>query len=360
MFAQALTPQQELLSEIRECERTVAAARARQVRLLRELMRRDALPGADQLASTLDVSVRTARELLETALRSPELSPAMAQLDSGEWSFDRAAATASLIGTGADDGTIAEAEGRDIAGVHRLRSLQRRITRRSEREAHENRSVQLWPSLDEAVGFIRAELTGYDWQVVATALDDRGDALPRDEQATARQRRADALVALAQDWLTGEAPHHRGGGGGPVVTVMIDPELASSTNCEAGASIPNGPRVGPETLDRIACEGSVEILVDAGSGVPLAVGPTTRVVPPKLRRFVLARDDGCVVAGCDSAYRIEVHHIVPRSAGGTHDPANLASLCWWHHHVAIHGRGMRLDPDGDPMARRLLPPGPDP
>jgi hypothetical protein len=355
MLDTVLTSRADLLSEIRGHERDVAAARSRQVRVLRELMRRGQEPGADELAALIDASTRTARDLLEAARRTPELSTSMERLSSGDWSFDRAAAVALLVGAGADDTTVAAAAHRDIAGVHRLRALQRRITRRTELEAHEQRSVRCWPSLDSSVGFLHAELTGADWQVVTVALDSRGDQLPRDRAATAEQRRADALVALAHDWLDGRHSTTEDSRSTAVVTVLVDPELASATNCEAGVTIPAGPRVGPSTLDEIMCGGAVEVVVSADFGVPLAVGPTTRVVPPKVRRFVLARDGGCVVEGCASRYRLEVHHVVPRSEGGTHDAENLVTLCWYHHHVSVHGRGMRIDPQSPPARRRLLP-----
>ena len=352
----ALRSRADVLEEIRECEHQVAATRARQVRLLRELGRWGQRPSETELASLLDVSVRTARDLIETSWRTPEESQMMADLESGVWSFDRAAAMSHLARGGVDPEVVTAADDRDIAGVYRLRALQRRITRRSEQEAHEQRSVRAWASLDETVGFVHAELTGYDWKVVTSALDDRADHLPRHEMATAQQRRADALVALAQDWLSGESPVRHDRGSGPVVTVMVDASLAAETNGEAGVTIPAGPRVGPDTLDHILCDGSVEVLLDRDSGIPLAVGPTTRVIPPKLRRYVVARDGQCVVDGCDTTYRLEVHHIVPRSQGGTHDVDNLVTLCWWHHHVAIHGDGMRLDP-ASTSRRRLLPPG---
>ena len=178
--------------------------------------------------------------------------------------------------------------------------------------------------------------------------------LPRDETATGQQRRADGLVALARDWLSGDAPDHRRTG--PVVTVTVDAAIAAETQGEAGVAITAGPRIGPETLDRVLCEGSVEVIVDSDSGVPLAVGPTSRVIPPKLRRWIIARDQRCVIDGCDSGYRLEVHHIVPRSQGGTHHPDNLTTLCWWHHHHAIHGQGRRFDSTSPPRRRRLLPP----
>lgn len=345
----------ESVLRLREAEREVASIRAGQVRELRRLAREAGVEfSAGELAACLDVSVGTARRLLEAAQRTPERSEAMASLSCGDWSFDRAAAMASLVGAGADEVTLESARERDIAGVVRLRGLWRRISRRSEAEAHRRRSVRCWASLDESVGFVYAELSGYDWRVVAKALDDRGDLFPGDAgDSTAQQRRADALVAIAQDWLDGSRVG--GGGAGAVVTVMVDAALAAATDAEAGVALSSGPRVGVETLERIMCVGSVEVVVDAGSGVPLAVGPTTRVVPPKMRRFVLNRDGGCTIDGCGSSYRLEVHHIVPRSRGGTHDAENLTTLCWWHHHIAIHGQGKRIDPNSPPLRRRLLP-----
>lgn len=62
----------------------------------------------------------------------------------------------------------------------------------------------------------------------------------------------------------------------------------------------------------------------------------TQDVAPKTRRDVLHRDGGkCTVPRCRSARFIEVHHIVPRSEGGSHDASNLTELCFAHH-AALH------------------------
>ena len=56
----------------------------------------------------------------------------------------------------------------------------------------------------------------------------------------------------------------------------------------------------------------------------------TRSIPgiqPALHRAVLARDDGCNIAGCRSTYRLDVHYIVERSKGGDDSPENLTTLC---------------------------------
>lgn len=355
MLEQALISRPEIVERIHECERRIAAARAEQVRWLRELGRRRWDMGVRELAATLDLAVGTANQLVDTSRRTPEESSLMADLESGEASFDRTAVTARLVASGASPETVADAAAHDIAGASRIASLQKRITRRSERRAHAERSVRTWSSLDETVGFLSAQLPSTDWAVVTAALDDRSSRL-RSGDATATQRRADALVALAQDWLDGTLKETRFGSANPVVSVVVDPALVAESGGEAGAGIVAGPRVGPDTLDQMMCDGSVEILVAGDRGAPLAVGPTTRVIPPKVRRLVLARDGGCVVDGCDSTYRLEVHHIVPRSQGGTHSLENLGTFCWWHHHREIHGRGCRIDPGSPPHRRRLLPP----
>ena len=53
---------------------------------------------------------------------------------------------------------------------------------------------------------------------------------------------------------------------------------------------------------------------------------TTQQIRPTLRRAVLDRDDGCVVDGCTSTHRLEVHHITLQSQDGTHHADNPAAL----------------------------------
>jgi hypothetical protein len=68
----------------------------------------------------------------------------------------------------------------------------------------------------------------------------------------------------------------------------------------------------------------------------------TQTIPPRIRRLVWRRDHGrCCVPGCRSGKYLEVHHIVPRSRGGTHDPLQLAVLCSAHH-ALVHRGLLRL------------------
>ncbi|MEZ5175255.1 MAG: HNH endonuclease [Acidimicrobiia bacterium] len=88
---------------------------------------------------------------------------------------------------------------------------------------------------------------------------------------------------------------------------------------------------------------------------PVFASQATRAIPPAIRDTVLFRDGGCTIDGCNSRYRLEPHHIIPRSEHGTHHPSNLTTLCWYHHHVAIHGNGFRIDTESPPHKRSKAP-----
>jgi hypothetical protein len=62
-------------------------------------------------------------------------------------------------------------------------------------------------------------------------------------------------------------------------------------------------------------------------------------VTPATRRAVWRRDHGaCRVDGCRSSRNIEVHHIVARADGGSHEPDNLLLLCSGHHDMLHDGK----------------------
>jgi len=70
-------------------------------------------------------------------------------------------------------------------------------------------------------------------------------------------------------------------------------------------------------------------------------------IPPARRRAVLARDGHqCRTKRCKSKHFLEVHHIVPRSRGGTNDESNLITLCSSCHrliHESPRGDSLRIE-----------------
>ncbi len=352
--------------QLAEHEAEVAVLRCEQARMVAELDRRQAATAAghrslhDLLAATLDVDHDTARKLVDLSRVDGETWRDAAD---GEVTVDRALAEGRLVASGVADRVRRDSRRHSIRGVRRLAKLRERFTPVDNDQAHDLRYLVIQPNLDESVWDLHGRLTGIDGQLVADAVAARGDELHAgsDLPSTPRQRAADGLVSLVLDGADGAGADDPADGdvaGGPlglVATVFVDAELAAATRGMAGAEVVGGTRVGPRTLEEILCSGWVEINV-AGARL-MTLGPTGQGIPPRLRRHVIARDGGrCTVGGCRSRYRLQVHHIRPVSEGGGNDLDNLGTFCWFHHHVAIHGSGFRVDPDSPPQRRRLLRP----
>jgi len=355
------TTTDELEQDVLACELLVTRLRDRQARSLRELDTRQVrlLDGARSLQewvrARLDVSDTTARDLVHAARSLPEHSEIEELADQGRCSFDRIVATSRLAGSGADDETIDRSFGYDISGVTRLRHRQRRMTSVDEASVFNDRRLFIHDTFDGSGGRTTVELPGFEHRILTKALEQRADMfndLPGPPIAK-WQRMADAAVSIAQDSLDGYEPAESSPRADPVATVLVEAPLAGDTRGEAGAEIAYGHRVGPQTLERILCTGRVQI-VGLEHGKPVKYSPATRGIPPATRRFVAWRDGGCTIAGCNSRYRLQPHHITPRVDGGNHDPDNLTTLCWFHHHVVVHGMGLRIDPDSPSQKRRFI------
>jgi len=67
--------------------------------------------------------------------------------------------------------------------------------------------------------------------------------------------------------------------------------------------------------------------------------PNRATIPPAVRRAVLARDGHrCTTPGCNARQFLEVHHVVPRRAGGKNEAGNLRTLCSACHRFAHERR----------------------
>jgi hypothetical protein len=94
------------------------------------------------------------------------------------------------------------------------------------------------------------------------------------------------------------------------------------------------------------------------ASLPLDVGKVTHTIPGYLRRAVIARDRRCAVPGCRARpSRCHVHHIKPRSQGGTTSLGNLVLLCEFHHLTAIHRWGWTIALNGDGTTTFASPDG---
>ncbi len=347
---------------LREGEAAIARIRHAQMVLLREADRRQVRMTdgcrtlTEWVTGRLDVASETANRLVSTARRLETLPNVDAAARDGVASFDRIWATAKSAVVGDDDAELLNITWRhSVDGLARMRSRRHRMSRGSEREAFRRRYVMVQPNLDESSWRLYGQLPAVAGKTLIEALDTRTDELGDGRPESRTTRWADALWSISLDSLRGSdgttvesTP--------PLLTVFLDATDAAATGGEAGAWIEGGPRVGPDTIEAMLCDGVVEVTARTPDGRPLAMGRRSRTIPPRLKRFVLARDDGCTIAGCTSRYRLQPHHITPWSEGGVTDPDNLTTLCWYHHHVVIHGRGFSIDPDSPPQRRWLQQP----
>ena len=104
---------------------------------------------------------------------------------------------------------------------------------------------------------------------------------------------------------------------------------------------------------RLACDCETwRVVLDPGTGLPLELGRTHRIVPAWIRKALHARDRGCRWPGCTAPTSwTDAHHILAWYHGGLTNVDNLLLLCRFHHGL-VHeglpdGRRWRitLDPD---------------
>ncbi|NOY57104.1 MAG: DUF222 domain-containing protein [Actinobacteria bacterium] len=356
-----------LEQELAGLEMLIGRARARQMTLLAEVDRRQIPLGdgcrsmCEWVSSRLDVAPETASALTHTAKALTDAPGVGDALSAGRVSFDRAVELCRYAATGADD-PVESVWHLDIAGLRRAVAHRRRLTRRQQTASFTDRYVAMQPNLDETSWHLWGILGGVDGRIVEEALVHRADrfpALPDGTRPTLGQRNADALISIAQDSLDATTAT---GTAAPLVSIFVNAGEAARTGAETGVCLDTGIRIGPESLAEALCTGSIETITVAGER-PLTVGRKTRVISPPLRRAILHRDHGsCTADGCTSRYRLQPHHVTPFSQGGRTDPDNLTTLCWYHHHVVIHGMGYTIDHDSPPGRLRFRKPqgGPDP
>jgi hypothetical protein len=241
-------------------------------------------------------------------------------------------------------------EGFDLYRLRRLVAEHKRLTRKREQKTG-NGFLKF--GSDELTTPFWGELPGLDARILEKAVDQKADEIiPSDAGLAIAERRAVALTAICQDSLYDPEKNPEGV---PIECgVTVDARLAAETNGETGASVIAGPRVGPQILEEILCGGVVEVVGIGEEGQLFDLG-SSRTIPDKIRRYVLARDGGCTIEGHHSRYRLQVHHINPRARGGNHDPKFLTTVCWFCHHISIHREGLQLERIGPGRYRLQRP-----
>ncbi len=155
-------------------------------------------------------------------------------------------------------------------------------------------------------------------QVRAALTDERGRYLDDDQLVTAL---CDAVLdrASSGNEPTGRAKFQ--------IAVTVCERCDRGWQEGAGAKVP----IEAAALERARCDAQHIGSIDGD-----APERASQDIPPSVVRFVWRRDGGrCQTPGCRSAIGLEIHHVVPRADGGSHEPSNLRIQCSACH-MALH------------------------
>ncbi|HEY3196203.1 MAG TPA: DUF222 domain-containing protein [Candidatus Dormibacteraeota bacterium] len=208
-------------------------------------------------------------------------------------------------------------------------------------EIHERRQVFLSQTLD-GVFYIDGQLDAEGGATLQTALDALMGPPAADDERTPPQRRADSLVELARRQLDGgRLPEVAGQK--PHLMVNVDLATLAKQPHSPAAELEWAQPIPAETARRLACDCSLTPILHGAESHQVEAGPTTRVIPPSMRRALNARDKGCRFPGCDMPVAwCDAHHLKHWADGGPNALWNLLLLCRRHHGL-FHEGGWRLE-----------------
>ena len=214
---------------------------------------------------------------------------------------------------------------------------------RSERDRYDRRRLHLSTILN-GMGALDGLFDAEGTAIICTAVEAFAMPLPGDAR-TPTQRRADGLVEACRQALDrggaptsgGERPHLN-------LTLAFETLRAYAGAPAADAAWATQPISG-EAARRLACDCGISRIITNGASEPLDIGRRTRVIPPALRRAVIARDRHCVAPGCDRPPEwCDVHHRVHWIDGGETKLPNLELRCHPHHYDEHEGCRDRSPP----------------
>jgi hypothetical protein len=111
-------------------------------------------------------------------------------------------------------------------------------------------------------------------------------------------------------------------------------------DCQRARQHADGERVAvSKTVTEMAkCDAQWIPTAHVGTNANAANERASQDISPAVRRAVLRRDHHrCRVPGCSHATFVDIHHVVARADGGSHDPSNLVTLCGAHHRALHEG-----------------------
>jgi hypothetical protein len=285
----------------------------------------------DRLAAADGISVRAMRETIETARALESLPCIAAAAHAGSLSDEQLGHVAHLADEASDAEWAQRAPHVAPADLARMVRTAEKPTPDEGRARQEARSLRMWWSDDKGMLNLRGELPDLDGALFEATINRMVEAMkpPRGQPWDSYEHRAaDALVQLCPRGHTTCEPQTPALSHKPLLVVQV-PRSGPAT--VAGVPLPDA------IVEQLRANAVVEPVLVDDDGVPLSIGTRFAGISQKVARGVVLRDGHCRLGTCDCRFGLQIHHLVPRSWGGTDDPSNLAAVCVArrHHQMLI-------------------------
>ena len=278
----------------------------------------------DYLERVLGYAPRTAQDRLRVARALGDLPRLGDALASGELTFSAVRELTRVATPATEASWVAAATGKNLRQIEDLVADRRPGDRPDDP-----------PDPEARTHVVRFELSAQTFALLRqarSALDDEHVTNLSDDEFVA------ALCSAALDG----APE-----GEPTGRARFQIAVTVCQRCRQGWQEGAGARVAIDaaTVERVMCDAQ-----HIGSIDDPAPERAYQDIPPSTARLVWRRDGGrCRVPGCRSSRGLELHHLIHRADGGSHDPSNIilcCSACHQAHHagtLAISGTAERLE-----------------
>ena len=304
---------------------------------------------AEWLNMKCGISPGTAREKVRVALALLDLPECSEGFAKGELSYSKVRAMTRAANVFNEAKLVDYALNATAHQVEehcrRLRNADRRQSTPDARRAWQARSLKRTCHPDGTMS-IYVELPREQGDLVMKALEmamaaESGDTADQAGKAHAENelsnaffaRQADALVAVARGYLSGNSGEKRVKSDNYQVIVHVDDAALLDKGGKSDLPV--------ESVRRITCDSDLVKVTKDAKGNLLNLGRKHRVVSPQLKRALLARDKCCTYPSCSHEQFLEAHHVMHWADGGETSLDNAILICS-HHHRLLHEGGFTI------------------
>jgi len=293
-------------------------------------------------------SARTFRDKVETARRLESLPEIAAAAYDGALSTEQLSAVTRFADEGSDAEWARRAPNVSPGELARMARNASKPTTDDSRARYEARELRMWWTLDKGMLHLHGRLPylmGATLEATIIKLTEQMKPPAGQGWDSFEHRAADALLRLCEQPETTEQ----------TPTLASRPVLQVSVPLHGPAEIAGIP-IAESLLEQLRANATIEPVLVDDDGVAVAIGKRFSVLSPKVLPAVLLRDGGFRYAHCRSRRGLEVHHLRPRSWGGSDDISGLVAVCAKHHRMLVpHGAwalvGNPNQPDGLQLTR---------